>query len=442
MMPQDTALTTGMKISYAIYRALWLLFLPLVFVYLLLRSRAEPEYRFFLKERFGLGKPAEDARHIWIHAVSLGEVRSAQPIIDHYLSKGEAIVVSVFTPAGRHEVTRLWGDDVTVVWVPFEFRACYRRFLRRFEVKFGLVMEVEFWPAMILSCRSFGVPLFLCNGQYPDKSFAKDRNLRAFRRQVVAKFRGALVKTSKQAERFRALGLGLVAVAGEMRFEQPVPSAQLEAAKALIPSFGARNILTLGSLVEKEEEIVLPPLIRSLKAKSLGRTLLILVPRSKDRFDAISRRLAREGLKVIRRSDLFDEDLRPKAAIDWEEIDVFLGDSHGEMFFYLALADQVLIGGGFTPAGSHNIIEALILKKSVAVGPEVWTIQFPFDEALAANVCSALDPVDLEQHFKDGWRHDPEKIDAFLNDHGGAVQKSDKALREWLNDATFAKIED
>jgi 3-deoxy-D-manno-octulosonic-acid transferase len=423
------------------YSALWVIGLPAVLLYLWSRGRREALYRAHLGERFGT-YPAFAPGAVWVHAVSLGELRSAVPMIRALLNRGEHIVTTHFTPAGRREVERVFAADIAagrlrVAWVPFEFGFAYRRFFKAFSPKCGLVMEIEIWPRMIMAARKAGVPLFMCNAQYPSKSYARDTKTTGMRAQVMRGFAGALVKSDLQAQRFASVGVSPIRVTGELRFDQPMPPHLLAAGVAVRAWLGAqeRLVVTIASAVQGEDDLYIAA-IRGLRtahlAKALPPPLFIYVPRKPERFDEVARMLKAAGLAVGKRSDLLDATLAPTDSAA-PQIDVLVGDSLGEMYAYLAMADLVIVGGGFTPKGAHNIIEPLALRKPVLTGPETWTIEFPFAEAKAAGVARSVpDGAALLAALQRSAAVDPTKIDAFFNTHSGATTRTIAALDQLL----------
>ncbi len=423
------------RLVLGLYRLLWLLAMPLVLFYLWRRGRKDARYSQQLAQRFGFHE-RRDGEHVWIHAVSIGELRSAVPLIRALLDRGEMIVTTHFTPAGAREAEKIFADEiargrVTPVWVPFDYGLAFARFFRAFRPKYGFVMEVEFWPGMILSARRHGVPLFLCNGQYPVRSFERDRNKRISAAAIVPGFAGAFVKTKAQAARFRELGLTNLTVTGEMRFDQPVSKNQAGRADALRTVLNGRRVITFASVVEGEDAVFLASLKQLFDTGE--HPLIVYVPRAPERFDDTTDMLRKAGFSTARRSDILNTDLAPIAPL--EQVDVLIGDSLGEMYFYLGLCDLAVIGGGFNPAGSHNIVEPLTMEKPVIVGPEIWTIETPATEAIAAEV--------VQQVTKDGLADaliaprpvDPEAIRAFLADHRGAVDRTLAALPRMIESA-------
>ncbi len=428
MQPPFPSLT--LRFALIAYGLLMWLLLPVILIYLWRRGRKDPDYSADLAARFG----RQDARvnnPVWVHAVSLGEMRSATPLIRALLDQGEDVLTTHFTPAGRREAQRAFAAEIAagrvqVTWVPLEYGFAYRRFLTRFAPKYGLVMEIEIWPRMIMACRKHGVPLFMCNAQYPAKSFAKDQRGLGLRAALTRGFAGGFVKSEGQRTRFAAVGMPNLHVTGELRFDQPIPQAQLDAgAAARAKLTKGRPSFTLTSVVAGED-----PVYISMIRQTPG-VFFTYVPRAPERFDAVADMLRDAGLRYARRSELLSADL---ALTDTApKIDVLLGDSMGEMYFYLSLCDRAIVGGGFVPKGAHNVIEPLALKKPVIVGPHIWTIEYPATEAIAAGVCQLVqNAAELAEAVSAPSAVTDAQITAFYDDHAGGVARTMAAIPKAL----------
>lgn len=408
-----------------VYAALWWLLVPLVWLYLRKRGRADPMYAAKMGERFGQ-ITAQVKNPVWVHAVSMGEMRSAAPLIRALLDQGDDIVTTHFTPAGRREAERSFGQEIAegrlqVVWVPLEFGFAFRRFLRIFQPRLGLVMEIEVWPIMIAQARKHGVPLYMCNAQYPQKSFEKDSRGLGLRARLFGGFAGGFVKSADQASRLKAAGLPNIRVTGELRFDQPIPQKQLDAAATLRTGLAqGREVITLTSVVEGEDDIYINMI------KSAPDKLFIYVPRAPERFAQVADMIEAAGVNVVRRTQVLDADLATDTPPSCQ---VLLGDSMGEMYFYLGLCDRAIVGGGFVSKGAHNIIEPLALRKPVVVGPFTWTIIYPVIEAIAAGVCTVTQtPTDLLGEITYPTPVTDAQIAAFYADHAGGVIRTLAAI--------------
>ncbi|MBV1927117.1 MAG: 3-deoxy-D-manno-octulosonic acid transferase [Rhodobacteraceae bacterium] len=436
-------MSIGLRLFLWLWSFVWTAGLPVILLYLWRRGKKDALYSGHLGERFGRYN-ARFTGAIWVHAVSLGEMRSAVPMIRAMLARGDRVVSTHFTPAGRREAQSVFAAEIAAgqmqsVWVPLETAWAFRGFFRAFRPKCGLVMEIEIWPRMVFAARRASVPLFMCNAQYPQKSMARDAGGLQLRHQVMRGFAGALVKSQLQADRFASIGLTNIKVTGELRFEQPIPSALLTAGQAARAWIRAadRRVITIASAIEGEDPVYLhaiAALRAEHKAQGLPAPLFVYVPRRPERFDEVAQTIADADLTVRRRSELFGETLNPA---DWGDApalpDVILGDSLGEMYFYLAMADQVIVGGGFNPKGAHNIIEPLALKKPVLTGPHVGTIEYPFVEAKAAGVAQSVpDAKALAKALLQPPTNDPKQIDRFFTAHSGATKKTLAALDKAL----------
>jgi 3-deoxy-D-manno-octulosonic-acid transferase len=407
------------------YAALWWLLLPVIWIYLRKRGRADPMYAAKMGERFGRAT-SHVKNPVWVHAVSMGEMRSAAPLIRALLDQGDHIVTTHFTPAGRREAERSFGPEIAsghlqVVWIPLEFGFAYRRFLHTFKPRLGLVMEIEVWPMMIAQARKHGAPLYMCNAQYPQKSFDKDKRGLGLRARLFRGFAGGFVKSADQASRFAAAGLPNIRVTGELRFDQPIPQNQLDAAALLRDGLAqGREVITLTSVVEGEDSIYIDMI------KSAPNKLFIYVPRAPERFAQVGDMIAAAGLNVMRRSKVLDTNLRSDTPPTCQ---VLLGDSMGEMYCYLGLCDRAIVGGGFVAKGAHNIIEPLALRKPVVVGPFTWTILYPVVEAIAAGICTVTQtPADLHRAMTHPTMVTDAQISAFYADHAGATARTLTAI--------------
>lgn len=439
-----------------LYRALWWLVWPLALVYLWRRGRKEPLYRRFISERWGRVHCRLD-RPIWVHCASLGELRGAAPLLRALLADGEPVWITTLTAAGRSAVHKMFGHELArgllqTSYPPMELSSAVRRFIRLLRPRGVIMTENDTWPVLLSTIRSEGIPLCMANAQYSEKSLARDLRWGGFRAAVFRCYDLVLCKSETHAERFRRVRCGRVEVAGEIRFDYPLPQSQLDAARAAVQHFGlgdgARSVIALVSIVEGEEGIIQAVMQRLSSDPSLarsGRPLFVHVPRQPHRFDAVASALAGAGFKVLRRSQCLDADLGPIASgqaeidLEWADADVLLGDSLGEMFFYLALAQIVVVGGSFTPMGAHNVIEPMALAKPVIVGPVIWTIEFPAVEALAAGALaqvadgpSLVDAL-LERMVSPAAQEEAARCaERFYQAHAGATERHLAVLRPWL----------
>ena len=392
-----------------LYRAIWIVGFPVVLVYFFWRTFRDRRYGASFGERFGGGGILPGSA--WIHAVSLGEIRAAESLIRVLLDRGETVVVTCMTPAARTEAESRFGKDISdgrllARYQPFEFWFAYRRFFRHVSPKFLLILEFDIWPVMIVSSRRQGIPVYLCNTQITTRNLERSErsswSVHALRLGVLKLVSAAFTKSERHATRFRNLGVSNVSATGELRFDQPLPQGQVSMARQFARSrhigLPERVVVAFTSVVEGEDEMLTELALRlrsRCQEAKLPRPLFVYVPRRPERFARVAEFLQRSGLTVVPRSGILDEELRlVGSGRDFHNVDVFFGDSLGEMSFYLEISDIVVVGGGFTPAGAHNVIEPLALKKPVIVGPHIWTIEFPAVEAMATGVLFKTESID------------------------------------------------
>ena len=431
-----------------VYELLWHLLLPLVGLMLWRRGAREPLYRRFWNERFGavrctLQKP------IWVHSASMGEMRGAAPWIHALLAQGMQVFLTTRTPAGRQTADRLFGQAMQdgrlqVAYAPLELSWVVRRFLRRVQPRCAVMTEIDTWPVLLATVRRAGVPLAMANAQYPKASFERDQRWGGFRARLFKGYELVMCKSELQARRFEQVGCRRVAVVGETRFDLPVSAPQLAAAAQTVRqgALDQRPVVCFASAIVGEDEIFIGTMQRMQQTLArLGRPapLFVYVPRSPQRFDAVAQLLAQAGLRTVRRSQALDGALQWQTPPAWSEVDVLLGDSIGEMYFYLALSQVVVVGSSFGDRAVHNIIEPLAIHKPVWTGPSVRGIEYPAIEALQAGVLhhaqNGQDLADqLSQVLGDpvAWAALVAKTRDFNTVHAGSVERHMAAFWPWL----------
>jgi 3-deoxy-D-manno-octulosonic-acid transferase len=438
------------RLLLAVYGALWVLALPLAWLYLRRRGRREPLYHRHFNERLGAVRTALE-RPVVFHAASLGELRGAAPLVRALLAQGWPVLVSTLTPAGRNAAGSLFAEALAqgrleVVYTPVEAGFAVRRLLARVRPRCVLVTEIDTWPTFVSTVRRAGVPLAMVNAQYPRHSAERDLvRLWGFRAAMFQAYDLVLCKSETHAQRFRAAGCARVEIAGETRFDLPISQAQLDAAPRLLAQIhrhGRRPVVCIASSMAGEDEHFIAAHLRlqeHLRAPGGPPPLFVHVPRSPQRFDLVHDMLCQAGLRTLRRSRCLDAQLAWTGPQAIDEADVLLGDSLGEMYFFLALSDAVAVGSSFVPLGAHNIIEPLNLGKPVVVGPSIWGIEYPAVEALAIGMLHQVPDADaLADKFFElltvpEVRATVERgARQFLAEHAGATARHMAVLRQWV----------
>ncbi|POR55872.1 3-deoxy-D-manno-octulosonic-acid transferase [Paraburkholderia eburnea] len=437
----------------AIYRAAWWLIAPLAVLRLMIRSRRERGYREHVCERFGhsAGRlPEDDTPLIWVHAVSVGETRAAQPLVDALLAArpDARILLTHMTPGGRATGEQLFGERVLRCYLPYDMPGAVRRFLRTWRPSLGLVMETEVWPTLIDECKRADVPLVLTNARMSARSFKRAAKFGARAREVFGGFTRVLAQSPADAQRLAALGARNVAVLGNLKFDMASPPGLVARGRDWRRAIGARPVWVAASTREGEEELVLD----AFAALKVPDALLILVPRHPQRFDEVAALVARRNFKLERRSQWAPAanavDVQTNVRALPQDVNVLLGDSMGEMGAYYAAADLAFIGGSLLPLGGQNLIEACAVGTPVLIGPHVFNFTQATADAVAAGAALQVqDPAGLAVALRELFEDKPRRVtmgaaaSAFAARHRGATERTVDVLTTLLPEQASASLD-
>jgi len=366
------------SLARSLYSALFYAAQPAVWARLALRARRQPDYREHLGERYGIygGERPPNAPTIWLHAVSVGETRAAEPLIDALLAHypRHALLLTHMTPTGREAGRALaerYRGRVVQAYLPYDLPDAAARFLAHFRPQLGIFMETEVWPNLIAAAKRRHIPLALVNARLSERSRRGYARLRALARPAFAGFDLVAAQTAADAARLRSLGAQAPQVTGNLKFDVTPDPGLLAQGARWRAEIGARPVWLAASTRDGEEALILDAFQRI----ALPQQLLILVPRHPQRFAEIGELVATRGFALRRRS----AGELPEAATQ-----VWLGDSMGEMAAYYASADIALIGGSLLPFGGQNLIEAAACACPVLVGQHTWNFAQAADDAVAS----------------------------------------------------------
>jgi len=337
---------------------------PLVVPILIYKALRNPAYLDRWEERFGFGRTRTERRAIWIHAVSVGEVVAASPIVRILRSRfpNVPIVMSTVTPTGAQRVAGLLGKDVIHTYVPYDMPGAVRRFFDRFRPRLAIIMETELWPNLYDECGRRQVPLVLANARVSPRSVHKYRRFVSLFRETLSHGIVLAAQSDRDAERFLLLGADArrTHVVGNIKFDIRLPEGIAAQGMEFRESqAGGRPVWIAASTHEGEEEAVLEAL-HTVRA-SFPDTLLILVPRHPQRCNAVQSLLKGNNLSVVRRSSGEPCD---------RGTDVLLVDTLGDMYLFYAASDVAFVGGSLVPVGGHNLLEPAALSMPIVTGPQ------------------------------------------------------------------------
>ncbi len=360
----------GTHVARLAYRLVWALALPAALVRIWWRSAREPGYRRHVAERLGRYGAMQEGRVVWLHAVSVGEARAAFPLIEalRIALPDHVFRLTCTTPAGRDTLTERYGSVARISYLPYDTPAFVHRFLDHASPEIGIIMETEIWPTLVTACKERHIPLVLANARMSRAAARAYARAASLTGPAIAALDAVCAQSRADARRLRCLGAAGAVVAGNLKFDVLPDPAQHEAGRALRARLAGRQVLLAASTREGEEEMLLDALS--------GEALVVIVPRHRQRFEEVARLIEATGRRVARRSRGEDPTL--------PGVQVFLGDTLGEMAFHYGLADVALIGGSFRPLGGQNLIEACAAGVPVVTGPHMFNFADATRQAVRA----------------------------------------------------------
>lgn len=360
----------------------YLLYLPYV-GYWLIRGITNRSYLQRIGERLGIGYPRLE-RCIWIHAVSVGEVVAAVPLIRALGNRypDRPLLVTTVTPTGAARVASLFGDEVYHTYIPFEAPQVVNRFFAATKPDIALVLETEIWPNLYRGCGVRGIPLVLVSARISPKSVRSYRRLLPLFRETLS--HGIIIAAQSDADAQRFLSLGAAPertrVTGNIKFDVEIPpDLALRGRELRAELFGERPVWIAASTHEGEEEIVLDAHRQLLQV--IPELLLVLVPRHPQRFAGVREMVSKQRLSVVARTDGKPCDASTQ---------VFLGDTMGELTLFYAASDVAFVGGSLVPIGGHNLLEPAALGLPLVSGVHVFNAQEIADMFVEKGACELV----------------------------------------------------
>ena len=410
-----------------IYSLAWWFALPLVLLRLFVRGRKEPGYRLHIAERLGFygGVPYDGKTPLlWVHAVSVGETRAAQPLIDALLAAypTHQLLLTHMTPTGRVTGKDLFGKQPRVLqsFLPYDTGWMVGRFLRAFQPRICVLMETEVWPNVLAQCTRYDVPVALVNARLSERSLKKALKFPSLFVEAAAAMSCVAAQTESDAQRVKQLGAPDVHVTGSIKFDVTPPEEMLQRGALLRAQLGQRKVLVCANTRDGEEALILD----ALQAVNRPDILLMIVPRHPQRFDDVAQMVQARGLSLARRSNAGTAPLNA-------DVRVFLGDSMGEMFAYYSACDLAFVGGSLLPLGGHNLIEASAVGKPVLIGPHTFNFADAAENAIAAGgAIRVANAANLWQQairlLDDDLARNAmgQKAQYFAQQHGGATRRT------------------
>ncbi len=348
------------------YTALLYLLTPLVLYRLAARGFKYHGYFARWRERFGFFPDPGIRDSIWVHAVSLGEVNAAVPLIEALMRRyGDSrFVITTVTPTGSARVVQLFGDRVFHVYLPYDLTTAVRRFLDRARPRLAVIMETEIWPNLFMTCADRAISIVIANARLSEKSLRGYWPIQPLARRAIRCASFTAAQSASDGERLRALGAPSerLAVVGNLKFDMNVPPEIVECGREFRFAAGADRPVWIAASTHEGEELV----VLKAHAEVLRRfpdALLLVAPRHPERFKALSTACKAFGFRTATRSEERNAD-RSKQC--------FVIDSMGELLRFYAAADVAFVGGSLVAVGGHNLLEPAALARPVIVGPHTF----------------------------------------------------------------------
>lgn len=432
------------------YTAIISLLSPALLGWMGLRARrAGGKWEVMSGPRFGrYNTAAPERRPYWIHAVSLGETRAAQPLIQALLDEGHIVLLTHMTATGRAEAGRMFARAISEnrlvqQWMPYDFPGSVQRFLSHYKPQVGIMIEREIWPNIIATARRMNIPMVLASARFSDHALRQSLRAGQVMREAYESLRAVYAQTLQDAQRLEQAGAVAVRVSGNFKFDvSPAPEevARGRAFAAALP----RKMLTIASTREGEDELFINAIVQQLKrATAHGNhladdILFCLIPRHPQRFDEAAALLTKAGIPYTRRSQFAQGDGTASRNIRLcSNALVLVGDSIGEMTRYYAASQIAIVAGSFMPLGGQNLIEACAVGLPVIVGPHTRNFEQAAADAIQEGAALRAPDADSAVQLALQLLDDPQRLSKmgeagayWVKQHAGAVERVVKGLKE------------
>jgi 3-deoxy-D-manno-octulosonic-acid transferase len=418
---------------YLIYSFLYSVVLLFLLPFEYLKRPKELRSR-WMRERMGRIPPPSVKDHlplVWVHAVSVGEVISAVPLIKELRGRYPlvAIVLSTVTDTGQKVAKERVSDIARVVYLPFDLAHTVKKLLKRIRPALFITVETELWPNIFRTFRQEGIPILVLNGRLSEKSFRGYRRIRFFIKDVLACVDLFCMQDRVYAERIRELGAeeNRVRVTGNFKFDTR-PSEKLPGWTNAL----GHPVVLAGSTHEGEEELVVSVFERL--RNDFPEMNLVLAPRHPERFGKVEDMIRTMGIAYRKRSELETQNVEQGMIRGG----IVILDTIGELSSSYGVSDIAVMGGSFYKVGGHNPLEPAFWGKPVVCGPHMENFPFIQDFYIGSGAIKT-DPEGLYDVLRELLRSPAkrkamgERARALYNEKAGAVDRAMEVLKSYLD---------
>ncbi|WP_232507777.1 3-deoxy-D-manno-octulosonic acid transferase [Ghiorsea bivora] len=322
------------------------------------------------KQHLTLQLPQVEANPIWVHACSMGEVASVAPLINRMINHQHRIHLTVVTRTGFAHAKRLFGDTITVSWLPWDLPFLMRRFIQHLQPSLLILCETEFWPGMLKTCKKRHIPIIGINTRISDRSFPKYYKTRKLWRRWLSAVTLFLAQSQIDAQRLQQIGVptAKIKTVGNLKFAIQAPNVDANHIRQMVDPSAQRPILIIASTHADEEAQILSLLLHQWQHIQ-PNLLSLIVPRHPERFDDVENLLQQHAVSYTRYT---------QTRTGHEQ--VVLIDAMGVLTQLYTIADLVFIGGSLVNIGGHNPLEPAICGRGVITGKYIQNFRAVFDD--------------------------------------------------------------
>ncbi|CCM74589.1 lipid IV(A) 3-deoxy-D-manno-octulosonic acid transferase [Rhizobium mesoamericanum] len=420
------------RFALSAYQATGMLLTPFVGGYLAYRAAKGKEDRARRLERSGYASADRPAGPlVWFHAASVGETNAVIPLIREIRRRDIHVILTTGTITSAKLAAERIGNEAIHQYVPLDLKPAVSRFLEYWQPDCALIAESEIWPATLMELGRRRIPQILVNARMSDRSFARWSRRPALAEALFENLALVIAQSDVDAERFRDLGARHVMMSGNLKVDTDAPPYDAAVFAGYKKQLGARKTWAAISTFEGEEKAA-GIVHRALKERN-GQ-LTIIVPRHPERADEIETELVKQGLKVARRTR--GDALAP-------DVDVFLGDTIGEMGLYLRLTEIAFVGRSLFAEGGQNPLEPAMLGCAVLSGSNVQNFREAYQKLArrgSARMVRDTEMLAKGVHYlltNDGARRNMIEAGAgAVQEMRGALTATVKGLEPYINPLT------
>ena len=337
------------------YNLIFLILLPFTVARIIIKSFLDKDYLINFHHRFGIYKKISSQKYIWFHAVSLGEVISSETIIRRLLNETN-LVLTTSTPTGYREAKKIYGDDVKIVYAPWDFIFFVKGFIKNFNPIALILFETEVWPSMIYLSEKRKIPIILSNARLSESSYKKYLLLSFFTKYIFKKLSLVLAQSNRHVKNFKNIGIqeSKIKQVGSVKFD----TNKIKTTESNLKEYAGNLILATSTHVGEDEIIIDAYCKLRIEFPDLK---LIIVPRHPERSDSV--------LKILENRNI-NSNISSRIPNEMNSLSAVVINTTGLLNSLYKLANVAFIGGSLlNKYGGHNIIEPASNKCAFIVGP-------------------------------------------------------------------------